>query len=184
MKTTNTFTIKAIILTLIVLFSSVSMINAQNNKTNKSVVVGDRIPSFTLNDQDGKPFDINTVVGKDKLVIYFYPKDETPGCTKEACAFRDQYEAFKQVDALVIGISGQSVESHKAFAENHHLSFTLLSDEGNKVRSLFGVPTAMGIPGRVTYIVDLSGKVVYIFNSLSEPEKHVSEAIRVLRGMK
>ena len=185
MKTKYIYSGKAIVLALLLVLTSVSILGAQNNKKNKPVKVGDQVPSFILKDQTGNPVDIKSVIGKKKLVLYFYPKDDTPGCTKEACSFRDQYEVFNQENALVIGISGQSVESHKAFAEKYHLSFTLLSDEGNKVRNLFGVPTKMGmIPGRVTYIVDLSGKVVYIFNSLSESEKHVSEAIRILKGMK
>lgn len=150
----------------------------------KELKVGDNIPAFVLKDQNGASFDIKSVLGKKNLIIYFYPKDDTPGCTKEACSFRDQYEIFKQKNAVVIGISGQSVESHKAFAEKHHLSFTLLSDEGNAVRKLFGVPTSGGIiPGRVTYVVDLSGKIVYIFNSQFDSEKHVSEAIRILDGL-
>ena len=85
----------------------------------------------------------NTVLGKKNLVIYFYPKDDSPGCTKEACYFRDQFEVFNEADAMIIGISGQSVESHKKFAEKYQLSFTLLSDEGNKIRKLFGVPTGL-----------------------------------------
>ncbi|NTU57071.1 MAG: peroxiredoxin, partial [Anaerolineales bacterium] len=112
----------------------------------------------------------NSVLGKKNLVIYFYPKDDSPGCTAQACSFRDQFEVFKDADAVIIGISGQSVESHKEFAEKHRLSFTLLSDEGDKIRKKFGVPTnLLGIlPGRVTYLVDKGGKVIYIFNSQTQ----------------
>lgn len=145
--------------------------------------VGSKIPEFKLMDQNGKEFDSKSVIGKKKTVIYFYPKDETPGCTKEACYFRDQYNVFKQADAEVIGISGQSVSSHKAFAENHQLPFTLLSDEDNKVRRLFGVRTSP-IPGRVTFVVDKTGTVVYIFDSLTQATKHVDEAMRILKDMK
>lgn len=181
----KTIYISSIILLVSLLFFIPLIIKGANKEADNAVKVGSKIPSFSLKDQNGNIFDINSVIGKKKLVIYFYPKDDTPGCTKQACTFRDQFEAFKKENALVIGISGQSVESHKAFAEKHHLSFTLLSDEDNTVRKLFGVPTTMGmIPGRVTYVVDLSGKVVYIFNSQSEVEKHVSEAIRVLKEMK
>jgi len=118
-------------------------------------------------------------------VIYFYPKDDSPGCTKEACSFRDQFEVFKEADAVIIGISGQSVESHKEFAEKHRLSFTLLSDVGNKVRKLFGVPTnLMGLlPGRVTYIADKKGKVIFIFNSQTKATEHVDEALRILKEL-
>ena len=130
-------------------------------------------------------FDINSVLGKKNLVIYFYPKDDSPGCTKEACSFRDQFEVFKEADAVIIGISGQSVESHKEFAEKHRLSFTLLSDVGNKVRKLFGVPTnLMGLlPGRVTYIADKKGKVIFIFNSQTKATEHVDEALRILKEL-
>ena len=147
---------------------------------------GSKVPSFALKDQDGKLFDIQTVLGKKNLVIYFYPKDDSPGCTKEACYFRDQFEVFSQADAIIIGISGQSVESHKKFAEKYHLSFTLLSDEGNKVRKLFGVPTDLfgTLPGRVTYIVDKQGVVVYVFNSQLNVQKHIDQAVKILKELK
>jgi len=150
------------------------------------ISVGSTIPSFELKDQHGNLFNLDSVVGKKNLVIYFYPKDDTPGCTAEACAFRDQFEVFKDADAMIIGISGQSVESHLKFAKKHNLNFTLLSDKGNKVRKLFEVPTnALGIiPGRVTYVVNKEGKVVFMFNSQSQAEKHVSEALRILNEMK
>ena len=137
-------------------------------------------------DQNGQTFDIQSVLGKKNLVIYFYPKDDTPGCTKEACSFRDQFEVFTDADAVIIGISGQSVESHKKFAEKHRLRFTLLSDEGNTIRKLFGVPTNfLGLlPGRVTYVADKTGKVIYIFNSQMQSSKHVEEALRILRKSK
>ncbi len=144
--------------------------------------VGAKVPEFKLPDQDGKMFDINSVLGKKKLVIYFYPKDETPGCTKEACTFRDDYSVFNDADAVIIGISGQSVESHKEFADKYKLPFTLLSDKDNAVRKLFGVRTSP-IPGRVTFVVDKTGHVVYNFDSLTEPEKHVAEAMRILKTM-
>jgi peroxiredoxin Q/BCP len=151
----------------------------------KKIEVGSKVPEFTLADQNGKMFSISSVLGKKNLVIYFYPKDDSPGCTAEACAFRDQYEVFNEADALIIGISGQSVESHKEFADKYHLSYTLLSDEGNKIRKLFGVPSNfLGmLPGRVTYIVDKSGKVIYIFNSQAQAERHVDEALKILKGL-
>lgn len=150
------------------------------------ITIGSTIPAFTLPDQDGQPFDISSLLGKQKLVIYFYPKDDSPGCTREACSFRDQFEVFKDAGATIIGISAQSSESHKKFAEKHHLTFTLLSDKGNKVRTLFGVPTSFFglLPGRVTYITDSRGKVVYIFNSQVQAEKHVDEALRILKELK
>ena len=152
----------------------------------KKVEVGSTVPQFTLADQNGNLFSVSSVMGKKNLVIYFYPEDDSPGCTKEACYFRDEYDVFREADALIIGISGQSVESHKKFADKYRLNFTLLSDEGDKVRKMFGVPVNfLGlIPGRVTYIVDKTGKVVYIFNSQTQATKHVDEALRILKGLK
>ena len=149
----------------------------------KKIVVGSTVPSFTLKDQSGKSFSIDSVLGKKKLVIYFYPADESPGCTKQACSFRDQFDAFAEAEAVIIGISAQSVKSHSEFARHHRLNFTLLSDEGNKVRKLFGVPGNLFglLPGRVTYVINKEGKVVYTFNSQSQVEKHVEEALRILR---
>lgn len=159
-----------------------------NNKSQnvEKITVGSVIPSFELRDQNGNLFQIDSVVEKKNLVIYFYPKDDSPGCTKEACAFRDQFEVFEEADAIIIGISAQSIKSHLDFANKHNLNFTLLSDSGNKVRELFGVPTNFFglISGRVTYIVNKQGKVVYLFNSQIQAEKHVDEAVRILQEMK
>ena len=120
-------------------------------------------------------------LGRKKLVIFFYPQDGSLNCTREACYFRDLSEVFEEADALVIGISGQSVESHKLFAEKNRLTYTLLSDSENVVRKLFGVPfKAFGlIPGRVTYVADRSGKVVYIFDSQTETQRHADEALKI-----
>jgi len=147
------------------------------------ISVGSQLPAFSLPDQNGKTFDLQSVLGKKKLVIYFYPKDDSPGCTREACYFRDQYEAFTEAGAMVIGISSQSVESHKQFAEKYRLSYLLLSHEHKKVRRLFGVPSDLFglLPGRVTYVADSSGKVVYVFNSQLNVKKHVDEALRILK---
>ena len=151
----------------------------------ETIGVGSTVPSFSLKDQNGQEFNLDSVKGKHNLVIYFYPKDDSPVCTKEACSFRDQFEVFKKQDALIIGISGQSVESHLEFAKKHQLNFTLLSDEGNKIRKLFGVPSSLlGIPGRVTYIVNKEGKVVFVFNSQMNGEKHIEEALRILKDLK
>ncbi|MBG0858044.1 MAG: peroxiredoxin [Bacteroidales bacterium] len=145
------------------------------------IKIGDMIPSFTLKDQNGNDFDITTLLGRKKLVIFFYPQDGSLNCTREACYFRDLSEVFDEADAVLIGISGQSVESHKEFAEKNGLKYTLLSDTGNNVRKLFGVPGSMFglIPGRVTYVADRSGKVVYIFNSQTEVQRHVDEALKM-----
>jgi len=168
----------------ILLFASYSLFSQKNSPN--EIKIGSSIPAFALPDQNGNLFDINSVIGKKNLVIYFYPKDDSPGCTKEACSFRDQFEVFKEADAVIIGISGQSVESHKEFAEKYRLSFTLLSDDKDKIRKQFGVPTNLlgMLPGRVTYIADKTGKVIYIFNSQIQAAKHVDEALRVLKELK
>ena len=145
------------------------------------IQIGDTIPSFTLKDQNGKEFDISSVLGRKKLVIFFYPQDGSLSCTREACYFRDLSDVFEEADAVVIGISSQSVESHKEFADKNQLRYTLLSDGEEKVRKLFGVPGRIFglIPGRVTYVADRSGKVVYIFDSQTEIQRHADEALKI-----
>lgn len=152
----------------------------------KPIRIGDMIPDFSLKDQEGNIFDITTFRGKKKLVIFFYPQDGSLNCTREACYFRDLSEAFDETDAVIIGISGQSVESHKNFSETNMLNYTILSDEKNEVRKLFGVPTrAFGlIPGRVTYVADSTGKVVFIFDSQTETQRHVDEALKICLVLK
>ena len=146
---------------------------------------GDKIPAFSLPDQDGKTINISDFTSKQPLVIYFYPKDETPGCTKEACTFRDAIKDFEQLNAKVIGISADSVKSHKAFAENHNLNFTLLSDENKQVRKLLQVPSDVFglLDGRVTYVVDKNGVVQHIFKSQLNAAKHVEEAKKALESL-
>lgn len=158
---------------------------SQTTNEMNTIGVGSTIPSFTLKDQNGSLFNVDLVKGKKNLVIYFYPKDDSPGCTKEACSFRDQFDVFTQADALIIGISAQSVQSHLEFASKYRLNYTLLSDEANQVRKLFGVPTNLFglLPGRVTYIVNKEGKVVFVFNSQIQAEKHIEEALRILKGL-
>jgi peroxiredoxin Q/BCP len=115
-------------------------------------------------------------------VIYFYPKDDTPGCTKEACSFRDSYEEFTDRNVKVIGISADDVESHSNFAKKYNLPFTLLADVDNEVRNLFGVKgNVFGlIPGRVTYVVDKTGVIIYVFQSQLKAERHITEALQAL----
>lgn len=146
---------------------------------------GDKCPSFTLNDQDGNIFNIDDIIGKKNLVIYFYPKDDSPGCTKQACSFRDSFEDFQEAGAKVIGISSDNEKSHKKFAKKHNLPFTLLADSKKEVRKKFGVPTNLlgFIPGRVTYIIDKEGIVQGVFNSQINFDKHISEALKVLENL-
>lgn len=145
---------------------------------------GDMIPFFILKDHDNHEFNIRNLIGS-PMVIYFYPRNDTPGCTREACSFRDSYEDFIAAGVAVIGISEDNPESHRKFREKYSLPFTLLSDTGNRVRDLFGVPTNLFglIPGRVTYIVDGHGKVCHVFNSQYRTAQHVKEALRIIRKM-
>ncbi len=127
---------------------------------------------------------LKDIIGEKPIVLFFYPKDNTPGCTKEACAFRDDYEGFRKLDAEVIGISSDSVGSHQGFAAKHDLPYTLLSDEGRKVRNLYGVPNTLGfVPGRATYVIDRKGIVRHVFSSQLGAEKHVEEALKALRSI-
>ena len=144
--------------------------------------VGDKIPNFTAKDAHGNDFDSQTIVGKQAVVIYFYPKDETRVCTEQACAFRDQYEDFKALGAEVIGISSDSVASHQKFANRYELPFLLLSDENKKLRKLFGVPNdLLGlIPGRVTYVANKEGIILLVFNSMSG-KIHIETALDFLK---
>ncbi|WP_376797305.1 peroxiredoxin [Thermogemmatispora sp.] len=148
------------------------------------VQVGDQAPDFTLPDQMGRPVSLHDFIGKSVVVLYFYPKDNTPGCTTEAVCFRDSYVVFKQAGAEVIGVSSDSSESHQQFADQHRLPFILLSDQGAAVRKRYGVPTTFGLlPGRVTYIIDRRGVVRHIFSSQFNPEKHVEEALNIVRAL-
>lgn len=144
--------------------------------------VGDKIPNFTAKDAHGNDFDSQTIVGKQAVVIYFYPKDETRVCTEQACTFRDQYEDFKAIGAEVIGVSSDSVASHQKFTNRHELPFLLLSDENKKLRKLFGVPNdLLGlIPGRVTYVADKEGIILLVFNSMSG-KIHIESALDILK---
>lgn len=150
---------------------------------NQKIAVGDAIPKFELQNQNDEVVAIESFIGK-PFVLYFYPKDDTPGCTMEACTFRDQYEDFREVGAEVIGVSADSPESHKNFAKKHNLPFVLLSDHKNEVRKMFGVPSSMFglLPGRVTYIIDKEGIVSHVFDSQMQAKKHVKEAIEHLKN--
>lgn len=150
-----------------------------------SIRVGDEAPDFTLVNQLGFKIRLFDFIGAENIVLFFYPKDESPGCTKEACAFRDNYEVFQKYGAEIIGISSDSEKSHKNFAKNHRLPYTLLSDKGGEVRKLYGVNKTMGIlPGRVTYVVDKKGVVRHIFNSQLNFNGHVEEALSTLKQLK
>jgi peroxiredoxin Q/BCP len=147
----------------------------------RGVEVGDKAPDFTLPSQSGEPVRLHDRIGQRVVVLYFYPKDETSGCTAEACAFRDSHEVFTEAGAEVIGVSSDSVDKHAAFASHHKLPFTLLSDAGGKVRKEYRVPATLGfIPGRVTYVIDRTGTVRHIFNSMTNIGGHINEALEVV----
>lgn len=144
--------------------------------------VGDIIPDFSAIDSNGNNFISSSIVGIKPVVFYFYPKDNTPGCTKQACSFRDQYTDFKELGAEVIGISSDSTNSHLSFINKYKLPFTLLSDKDKKLRKLFGVKSNFFglLPGRVTYVVDRKGVIQLIYDNLVA-EKHISHALEKIK---
>ena len=142
--------------------------------------VGDSLPDFSLEDQDGEMRSPASVRGR-WLVLFFYPKDDTPGCTAEACSFRDNAAVFKNLNAEVWGISGDDGVSHRRFATRHNLEYPLLSDKNNALRRSMNVPKAMGLlPGRVTYVVDGEGVIRHVFSNLLDGPAHVREAERII----
>ena len=151
----------------------------------KSIAIGDSCPSFCLPNQDGNIINLADYLGKSNIVLFFYPKDDTPGCTKEACTFRDEGERFIGLNCKVFGISSDPVQKHQQFAARYSLNYDILSDQQQNVRKLFGVPKNLFglIPGRVTYIIDVQGTVQGIFNSLTNPVGHVREAIDCLERL-
>lgn len=149
-----------------------------------AIQVGDRAPDFSLPTQTGETITLSQFAGKQPVVLYFYPKDDTPGCTIEACAFRDSYEAFQGAGAAVIGVSSDSVDSHKTFAEKYSLPFALVSDRDGALRKAYGVPnTLFVVPGRVTYVIDKAGIVRHQFNDLLNAKGHVTEALKIVQGL-
>jgi peroxiredoxin Q/BCP len=149
-----------------------------------AIQIGDKLPHFIATKQDGSTFGTHEIHEK-PVVIYFYPKDFTPGCTTQACSFRDSYQDFKDLGAEVIGVSGDSASSHQNFQQKYKLPFILLSDADRKLRRLFGVPTTLFglLPGRVTYVFDAKGYCIYIFDSLSA-KNHIERALKAIRKVK
>tara|TARA_B100000767_G_scaffold275733_1_gene314807 strand:+ start:9291 stop:9737 length:447 start_codon:yes stop_codon:yes gene_type:complete len=147
-----------------------------------SLKVGDLVPSFELLDQYDNRFKSETVLGKKPVVIYFYPRDETPGCTAEACSFRDHYEEFVELGAEVIGVSSDGVKSHQKFAKKYRLPFILLSDKKQQVQRLFKLPKILfGLyTKRITFVVNKEGKISYVHNSL-RPDSHIKKALQKLQ---
>ncbi len=148
-----------------------------------SLTIGDPIPNFSLIDQTGTLRSNQEYQGK-PLVLFFYPKDDTPGCTIEVCGFRDKYDLFKILGANVCGISNGSEQSHFIFSNKNKLQYPLLCDENNSLSKIFGVPKVLGIiNGRVTYIIDSKGIIRHIYKDLLDGSSHVKEAIKVLKAI-
>jgi len=145
--------------------------------------IGDRAPAIALEDQDGVIRRSDDLQGK-VLVLFFYPKDDTPGCTAEACAFRDTYVTLQDLGAVVWGVSSDDAVSHRKFAQRHQLPYPLLSDKGQRLRNSFGVPKVFGLlPGRVTYVIDAQGIIRHVFNNMLDGPAHVREAERVVQEL-
>ncbi len=150
-----------------------------------SLQIGNRVPDFTLKNHEGEDFNISSLIGIQPFVIFFYPRDFTPGCTKEACAFRDSYQDFQDHGAEVIGISSDSEEKHRKFIKSYNLPYILLSDKDKKVRRIFGVKNNLFglLPGRETYVFNKDGKAIMIFNS-TQSTIHIEKALAALKTIK
>lgn len=147
--------------------------------------VDDRAPDFSLLNQDGEYFNLSDHLEKDNVLVYFYPKDETPGCIKEACTFRDSMDEFKSLNCTVVGISGDNLSSHQRFANKYDLTFSILSDPKNRVRRLYGVKAAIPgiLPGRKTYLINKAGNIAHISEYQFKPLLHIKEALKALQNV-
>jgi thioredoxin-dependent peroxiredoxin len=146
--------------------------------------VGEPAPDFSLPSSSGELVSLSDFRGKSDVVLFFYPKDNSPACTMEACSFRDSHEAFREAGAEVIGISSDSSSSHRGFADRFRLPYILLADTDGAVRAKYGIPRTFGLfPGRVTYVIDREGIVRHIFSSQFQPWRHVAEALEVLKTL-
>jgi peroxiredoxin Q/BCP len=158
------------------------ILGLSNQLKAQSIDVGDKMPQFSLTDQNGKVFNSKDYVGKSVLVIYFYPKDESIVCTKEACSFRDNFNDFTNAGAKVIGINSGTVESHKEFSDHHKLPFILLSDPDNKVYKQFGVKKFMFMNGRKTFVVAKNGVVTFSYEAMMQGKEHADDALKFIKS--
>jgi peroxiredoxin Q/BCP len=150
----------------------------------KRIEIGDVAPDFELPAQTGQRVRLSDYRDKQVVVLYFYPRDDTPVCTKEACRFRDAFADFTAAGAVVLGVSADPVERHRAFAQRQRLPFLLLSDAEGAVRKAFGVPKTLGLfPGRVTYVIDKEGTVRHLFQSQLDADGHVREALEMVKQL-
>jgi thioredoxin-dependent peroxiredoxin len=151
----------------------------------KSLQAGDRVPDAILQAQDGRQIALADFKGRQSVVLFFYPADDTPICTREACAFRDNYKDFQEAGAVVIGVSGDSQASHSRFAEAHNLDYLLVADVDGSLRRSFGVTRKFGLlPGRVTFVINRDGLVEDVFAYQFSARKHVENALQSVRRLK
>jgi peroxiredoxin Q/BCP len=147
----------------------------------KSPQVGEKAPDFSLVSQSGENVKLSDFIGKKNVVLYFYPKDFTMGCTAEAKAFKENYGEFTDNNTEVIGVSADSIETHRKFSQECKLPFQLLSDSTKGVRSLYGVNSILGMSGRVTFVIDMNGMIRSVFSSQLQPTRHAREALDALK---
>ena len=146
--------------------------------------VGDRAPNVTLPLHTGERLPLADLYRKRVVVLFFYPKDNTAVCTREACAFRDSYEKFTEAGATVVGVSGDSADSHQQFADKHRLPFLLATDADGAVRRAFGIPKTLGLlPGRTTYVIDRAGVIRHSFSAPFAADRHVQEALQAIESL-
>lgn len=144
---------------------------------------GEKAPDFEAVSDDGRKIKLSEILKKKEVILYFYPKDETPGCTAEACSFRDDWDLFNEMGAEVLGVSSDSVQSHKKFKEHHDLQFTLLSDPDKEIRIKYGVKGSI-LPPRTTFIISRDGTIFHVFNSQINAKMHVKEAMDALKRIR
>ena len=167
----------------LVLFVTAGFFALPSSEPANMLKAGDKAPEFSLPDQDSNMVSLTDLRGK-WVVVYFYPKDDTPGCTKEACSFRDSYADFQDAGAVVYGVSIDSPSKHRSFRDKHNLPFSLLSDNGRKVGKAFGVPMSFFfLHGRTTFVIDPEGVIQHTFNSQVKPKAHIAEALSVLKSV-
>jgi peroxiredoxin Q/BCP len=144
--------------------------------------IGEKAPLFSGKDQDGNEIKLDDYLGKKNIVLFFYPKDDTPVCTAEACSFRDNYDKFRNLDTEIIGVNQASVASHKNFAEKYRLTFPIINDEENKIKKLYKVPNKFFVlAGRVTYVIDKQGLIKHAINNMFDGEVHITETLKSLK---
>lgn len=148
------------------------------------LAVGTIAPNFQLLDQSGHTIELAEYKGKQSVVLFFYPKDNTPGCTAQSCSFRDNYWGFKNLGAQVLGISADSVKSHEGFASEYKLPYPILSDEDGKVAKLYGLKKTFGIlPARTSFVIDKMGVVRHVYSSQMRATSHVDETLQAVQKL-